>query len=187
MANENELAIAYTSGETLKAIVWGKDRSTRWNGTVMVDPSMITDAAWATGMVTMTEKLTSDGTSTGMYVGDLPITEIDGEHQIDYVVGASPTPGQSRIGWQAVGAVTTDSASRDASKADISTLATASGVDDLQAHGDMYWPTATGFATPGDEMNLTSDYNAAKYAVASGDMTTVQSVADKLQDMIEAV
>jgi len=102
----NELALKYTTGATLKAIVWGKDRSTRWNGSAMVAPSTIADAAWATGAITMTEQLSSNSTGTGQYVGDLPATGISGEHQIDFYVGATPTVGQARIGWQSYGGVT---------------------------------------------------------------------------------
>ena len=43
--------------------------------------------------------------------------------------------------------VTTDDASRNASKADVSPLATSEEVTALQSHGDGAWQTATGFAT----------------------------------------
>ena len=101
----NELALAYTTGATLKALVWGKDRTTRWNGSAMAAPSTIADADWATGMVAMTEQDSSDATGSGQYVGSLPATGVTQELQIDFLVGATPTVGQRRIGYQSVGAV----------------------------------------------------------------------------------
>ena len=104
----DELALQYVSGETITAIVWGKDRSTRWNGSAMVAPSTIADAAWHTGAISLTELDTSDSTGTGQYVGDLPATGEDGEHQIDFYATASPTPGMSRIGYQVAGVAEVD-------------------------------------------------------------------------------
>lgn len=97
-----ELGISYTTEQTVKALIWGADRGTRWNGSAMVAPSTISDAAWATGMVAMTELQNSDSTYTGQYKGDLPATGVTGEHQVDYLTGASPTVGQRRFGFQAV-------------------------------------------------------------------------------------
>ncbi len=98
-----ELGIAYTTGQTVKAIVWGQNRGTRWNGSAMVAPSAITVAAWATGAIDMTEQETQDGGSpdTGQYIneGAFPATGITGSHQVDYFVG-TPTVGQRRFGWQ---------------------------------------------------------------------------------------
>jgi len=44
-------------------------------------------------------------------------------------------------------AVVTDAASRTASQADVSGLATTAGLGSLQTHGDSTWSTATGFST----------------------------------------
>jgi hypothetical protein len=99
----NELNLHTTSGLAVKAIVWGEDRATRWNGSAMVATSTISDAAWATGMVTCTEQDTSDTTGTGIYVGTFPtgITSA-GEYAVEFFIGASPTPGQLIIGTQTV-------------------------------------------------------------------------------------
>ena len=118
----NELGFSYLTGQTIKALVWGKNRTTRWNGTAMVAPSTIADVDWATGMVSMTEQATSNSTGTGQYVGSLPSTGIVGEHQVDYLLGAAPTPGQERIGYQA---------------------ADTQDIGGLQTHGDSTWATAT--------------------------------------------
>ncbi len=99
-----ELSIAYTTEQTVKAIVWGPNKTTRWNGSNMVAPSTIAIADWATGQIDMTEQETQDGvppaSSTGQYVGDFPATGVVGVHQIDYIV--SPvTVGKRRFGFQA--------------------------------------------------------------------------------------
>jgi len=98
-----ELNIHLATGLTIKAIVWGEDRTTRWNGSAMVAASAISDANWATGMITCTEQQTSDASGTGTYVGDFPagITTA-GEYAIEYYTGASPTPGQNTMGVQTV-------------------------------------------------------------------------------------
>ncbi len=102
-AMSKELGIHLPTGQTIKAIVWGEDRSTRWNGSDMVDPDTILDAAWATGMIACAEELTASTTGTGTYTGDFPvgITTV-GEYAIEYFVGASPTPGQIAVGIQTV-------------------------------------------------------------------------------------
>ena len=98
----NELNLHTISGLTVKAIVLGEDRATRWNGSAMVDSSTISDAAWATGMVACAEKATSDATGTGTYVGTFPAgITTPGEYAIEFYSGASPTPGQQAIGVQA--------------------------------------------------------------------------------------
>jgi len=98
-----ELQLKLSTGLTLKALIWGNDRTKRWNGSALVDSSTIADAAWATGMVGMTEETTSDATGTGTYTGTFPtgITAA-GEYAIEYYSGASPTPGQAACGLQAV-------------------------------------------------------------------------------------
>ncbi len=112
-----ELGISYATEQTIKALVWGPDRGTRWDGSDMVAPSTISDAAWATGMVSMTELQNSNSTRTGQYQGDLPATGVVGVHQIDYLIGASPTAGQRRFGFQAVGTVDVGKISGDATAA----------------------------------------------------------------------
>lgn len=151
----NELSFSYLTGQTIKALVWGKNRTTRWNGSAMVAPSTIADADWATGMVTMTEQATSDSTATGQYVGSLPFTGITGEHQVDYLLGASPTPGQERIGYQAadtqdIGGLGAEINANEAKIDAIGTVVTATipaQISALETHGDSTWATATGFAT----------------------------------------
>jgi hypothetical protein len=68
----------------------------------MVATSTISDAAWATGMVTCTEQDTSDTTGSGTYVGGFPGITVGGEHAVEFFSGASPTPGQQIIGVQTV-------------------------------------------------------------------------------------
>lgn len=98
-----ELNLHTDSGEIIKVIVWGEDRTTRWNGSAMVSPSTISDVAWGTGMVTCAEEITSDATGTGTYVGDFPVGITDGgEYAIEFYLGVAPTPGQLMIGVQTV-------------------------------------------------------------------------------------
>lgn len=102
MSNELILKLPDT-GQTLKAIVWGQDHATRWNGTAFVSPSAIADADWATGMVAMTEQLTGSGTRTGTYVGDFPAAiTTAGEYWCEFVAGDSPAPGQAARGLQRI-------------------------------------------------------------------------------------
>lgn len=102
MSNELILKLPDT-GLALQAIIWGPDHVTRWNGMAFVAPSSIADAAWATGMLAMTEQLTADGTRTGTYVGNFPAAiTAAGEYWCEFVAGASPTPGQIARGVQTV-------------------------------------------------------------------------------------
>jgi len=118
-----ELNLHTTSGLTIKAIVWGENRTTRWNGTAMVATSTIADAAWATGMIACAEQLTSDTTGTGTYAGTFPagITAA-GEYAVEFYSGASPSPGDQAIGVQTVywgGTVIASVAKMDVYHADI--------------------------------------------------------------------
>jgi hypothetical protein len=98
-----ELCLKYTTAQTVKALLWGHDRTTRWNGAAMVAASTISDASWATGMVSMTEQLTANSTRTGTYAGAFP-AEITtpGEYYIEFYAGSAPTPGQAAIGFQTI-------------------------------------------------------------------------------------
>ncbi len=99
----SELNLHTASGLTIKALVLGQDRSTRWNGSALVAWDAITDANWAVGLVVMTEELTSDGTGTGTYVGDFPTgINAEGEYPIEFFSGAAPVPGQQAVGIQTV-------------------------------------------------------------------------------------
>jgi len=98
-----EFNLHTTSGLTIKALVLGQDRTTRWNGSALVAWNTIADADWATGLVALTEEQTSDATGTGTYVGDFPTgITVAGAYPIEFYSGASPTPGQRAIGIQAV-------------------------------------------------------------------------------------
>lgn len=98
-----ELGIKLASGLTLKALIWGEDRSKRWDGASFIAAKTITDANWTNGMVSVAEEKTADNTSTGRYTGDFP-TDITtpGEYEVEYYEGASPSPGDSRIGSQEI-------------------------------------------------------------------------------------
>lgn len=97
----SELRYRGNPGQTVKACI--KRRGTRWNGSAMVAPSTIADASWATGMVSMTELLTSNSTATGEYVGDFPAgITTQGDYDVDYYETSSPTPGQLEDGSQPV-------------------------------------------------------------------------------------
>jgi hypothetical protein len=100
----NELSLKYTlTGQTIKGIVWGQNRATRWNNAAMVAPSTISDANWAVGMVALTEQQTSDTTATATYVGSFPAGIVAaGEYLIEYYIGASPLPGDAVVGIQSV-------------------------------------------------------------------------------------
>jgi len=85
--------------------------------------------------------------------------------------------------------VTTDAASRNASKADVSGLALSSEITALQSHGDTTWATATGFAAPGDAMTLTAGERSSLAAAIEAaiidelDGTAVmQAIADLIAD-----
>ena len=98
-----ELNLHTTSGLTVTALILGQNRATRWNGSALVAWDAIADADWATGMVTMTEEVTSDASGTGTYVGDFPAGITDaGEYPVEMYSGAAPTPGQRAIGIQTV-------------------------------------------------------------------------------------
>lgn len=101
----NELRYHGTPGATVKACI--KTGATRWNNSAFVAPSTIADNAWTTGMVSMTELLTSNSTPTGEFVGAIPagvlsalgttLTVLD----IDFYEN-TPTPSMSRDGAQSV-------------------------------------------------------------------------------------
>lgn len=118
MANELSIKLE-TSGLTIKGLIRGHNRGTRWNGSAMVASSTITDANWAVGMVALSEELTSNGTGTKRYTGSFPTDIVTaGEYEVDYYSGASPLPGDNSVGNQSVswnGSSSTDAAILDTS------------------------------------------------------------------------
>ena len=95
----NELSIKYLTAQTVKGIIWGKNRATRWNGSAFV--ATISNDDWPVGMVVMTEQITSDGVRIGTYVGSFPTAiTTTGDYYIEYVVGDSPLPSARLIGVQ---------------------------------------------------------------------------------------
>ncbi len=99
----SELNLHTVSGLTIKALIIGRDRATRWNGSALVAWDAISDVNWAVGLIAITEEVTSDATGTGTYIGDFPagITTA-GTYPIEFFSGASPIPGQQAIGIQTV-------------------------------------------------------------------------------------
>jgi len=125
-----ELGIKLTAGLTLKALIWSQTRSYRWNGTSLVLPSTIEDLDWPTGMISMNELFSKDGTSTNRYAGSFPAAiTTPGEYEIEYFEGASPTPDQARVGLQGI----TWDGEKVVSVAEIGTIELVIDPDDLRA------------------------------------------------------
>lgn len=99
-----KISVHHTTGATLSAIIWGSDRSFRWNGSAMVESKDISDANWAVGAIPLAENETSDATGTSQYIGIAPgLALVDpGEYQIDIFTTAAPTPGSARLTSQLI-------------------------------------------------------------------------------------
>jgi hypothetical protein len=92
-----ELALSKkTTGLTLYGVILGTNRNQRWNGSAFVDTSSITDANWATGLVSFTEDATSDATATVTYTADWPAITAAGSYMVE--VRAGNTPGATLEG-----------------------------------------------------------------------------------------
>jgi len=95
-----ELSIYLTSGQTVKGLYFGSNRTTLWTGSAFAAVSTVAAADYADGEVAFTELATSDASGTGMYVASRPagITAL-GEAEYHVVVFASPiTPGKVELG-----------------------------------------------------------------------------------------
>src|SRR3972149_6882409 len=69
----------------------------------MVAINTVSDANWTTGMISLVEQQTQNGTGTATYVGDFPlgITQA-GEYAVEYYLSTAATPGSLAIGVQDV-------------------------------------------------------------------------------------
>lgn len=97
----NELRYRGNTGQTVKACIWFGD--TRWDGSAMSHIGDITDAAWTTGMISMSEEVSDNTTPTGYYTGTFPagITS-RGDYEVTYYETATPAPGTQEDGSQQV-------------------------------------------------------------------------------------
>ena len=97
-----ELSLKYpTTGLTIKALILGPDSTTRWNGSAMAAVASVSDANWPTGMITLAEQQTSNGTATGIYAGNFPAgIAAAGEYHVLYFLSTAAQPGSAAIGLQ---------------------------------------------------------------------------------------
>jgi hypothetical protein len=100
-----ELNIALTStGLVVKGMVYAEDHNNVWDSSAFSAVTGLTDSAWSSGLVTMTELQTADSTRTAMYVADFPTgITISGDFSVIYYTG-SPVPsdriwGTQEINW----------------------------------------------------------------------------------------
>jgi hypothetical protein len=99
-----ELNLKHTErAETILALIFGQDRSLRWNGAELSPIGNMRDANWTEGMVAMTEAKTLDNTPTKHYVGDFPTgITMRGEYVVEYYLATDAGPGGRAIGVQDV-------------------------------------------------------------------------------------
>ena len=165
----NELFIptgVVASGGSPGAIVWGQNRTQRWNGSAMVATSTIMSSAWSNGVVSLSEQMTGDTPTplgTARYVGSFPsgITT-PGEYEIEYFSTATPaynaTPvGTSTVPWSGSAMVSAAAA------------------------------TVGGYATGEDPATLLLVTPANKLATNSGGQVTAASVAGAVGSVTTAV
>jgi hypothetical protein len=92
-------------GQNLRALIQSPDGLQRWNGTVLVDGSTISSTDWSTGLVAMTELLTSDSVGRGDYSADLPLA-LEGQPLfVKYYESSAAGPGDPFLGYQVLGEV----------------------------------------------------------------------------------
>ena len=99
MGTKASLPLGIT-GRSVIGLIRQQHGENRWNGTALVAPSTIADDDWETGFVTMSERLTSDGTPTGDYEGEVPSELPAGDYQILYYYSTDAAPGSLDVGYQ---------------------------------------------------------------------------------------
>ena len=126
------------TGRTIKTLVKNANGGI-WNGSAYVASTTLTTAAWRATLLACTEELLSDSTATGFY--DTPDISAAVPCTLFYLLGATPSPGDSPIGVQDMEV----------------TAITSTDLANLQSHGDSTWATATSTAAN----NLPSKYPAS--------------------------
>jgi len=95
-----EYSIHLNSGLTVYAMVFDKDRAKVWNGSAFVALSSVAAANFAAGKIACPEQKTSDGTGTGIYVGDRPAgINQQGRYLVEFYNGV-PVAGALNVGIQ---------------------------------------------------------------------------------------
>ena len=90
---------ALTGRTNVKGPIYDKNGLV-WDGASSVDVDTLTDAEWVATMVACPEKLTSDGTGTGLYLGDKPAGLPDDIYSVVFYDDVTPSPDDPYIGTQ---------------------------------------------------------------------------------------
>jgi len=99
----NEIAFRYlVTGQSLVAMIRPVDQSTRWNGSALAADSSISDAAWDTGLIGLTETVTSDATATMNYVGTFPAALPAGLYMLYLFLDGAKAPASTHLATQLI-------------------------------------------------------------------------------------
>ena len=91
MSNEIQFAYGATGSANVKAAILDV-LGRKWNGAAFVAVSATSDTGWLSGLVSLTELVSSNSTGTGIYCGDLP-TGVAATGDYTFLIYDAATPG----------------------------------------------------------------------------------------------